>query len=150
MNISKFIFLILVIFSISSVGNYSFSQSKKVVKKVKKEGGIIKDGEQHFDVGKQGRNKSVKIKKGGKQYSNRKEIKQTVKEQHKRDRELEKRRKNPEKKYKARRNATTPDAKKLKQKDNDQFNELKRQEKENKKTRKQKIKANRKLSHKLQ
>lgn len=145
----RFIVILTAFFIASSNVNYSYSQSKKVVKKVKKGSGVIKDGEQHFDVGKQGKNKSVKIKKGGKQYSNRKEIKQTVKEQHKRDRELAKRRRNPEKKYNARRNATTPDAKKLKKKDDKQYKELKKSERENKKARKQQIKANRKLSHKL-
>ena len=149
MNILKIIFILFILVFASSFENYSFSQSKKVVKKVMKDSGVINDGEQHFDVGKQGRNKSVKIKKGGKQYSNRKEIKQTVKEQHKRDRELKKRRRNPEKKYKARRNVTTPDAKKLKKKDDKQFKELKQSEKDNKKARKQQIKANRKLLHKL-
>ncbi|OFX62085.1 MAG: hypothetical protein A2046_16745 [Bacteroidetes bacterium GWA2_30_7] len=149
MSFSKFIFILFILCFTSSVENYTFSQSKKVVKKEKKDGGTIKDGEQHFNVGKQGESKSVKIKKGGKQYSNRKEIKKSVREQHKRNRELEKRRKNPEKKYKARRNPTTEESDKLKKKDKDHYKELKQAERENKKTRKQTVKANRKLSRKL-
>lgn len=134
------------LFSLTNISNCVAQRKVKTVK-VKKEGGVIKPGEQHFDVGKQGKNKNDKVTRKGRRFSNRNEIKSGVKQQKKRNKQLEKRRKNPNKKYTASSNPKTKDAKDYNKLAKKQYNEQKKSEKKSKKSRKQTIKLNKKLSH---
>ncbi|HBF87378.1 MAG TPA: hypothetical protein DDX39_01960 [Bacteroidales bacterium] len=142
----------LIFFIVSSVvfilftSKESQAQPKKKVVKVKTEGGVIKPGDQHFDVGKQGKNKNDKVTRKGRRFTNRNEVKSGVKKQHKRDKQLEKRRKNPDKKYTASSNPKTKDAKEYNKLAKKQYREQKKSEKKSEKSRKDTMRFNKKQS----
>ena len=123
----------------------AYSQRKIKVVKVKTKTGKKRSSED-FGIKKQGKAQKGKVTKNGRRLSNRKETIESVKKTKKRNRQLKKRRKNPNAKYNAGANPKTKDAKKFNKKGEIAYKTQRKKERNSAKSRKATIKFNKKLS----
>lgn len=148
MKISVLIFSILVAFLLTTVTfETSYAQKKRVVKVRKETEG---SGAEGFHVGKGSKNYNGKVTRGGRRYSNRDEIKASVKKNRKQKKEIKKKQRNPN--YVMDKLAWKDKSKEtraIKKEDRKQTSEMRKQAHKEKKSRKQTMRTNRQIKREL-